>query len=876
VSYTGADRGWAEWIAWQLEDAGYRVVIQAWDFGAGSQFVHQMHRAAQEALRTVAVLSAAYLSSAYGEAEWQAAWAADPLGRDRKLLAFRVQDCARPGLLGQLVSVDLFGLAEDDARTRLLAAAAGQRGKPAHPPAFPGHLPVPATLAVSPRFPGLPAVWNVPARLGTFTGRQSLLEQVRAGLTGAGGRVAVTALRGLGGVGKTQLALEYAWRHAADYQLVWWINAEQETLLGEQLAELAPHLGLPATGNAATDAAAVLTGLARRDDWLLIFDNAGSAGEIRRWLPAGPAGQVLITSRAQVWGGLAVPVDVDVFDIDEAVGFLAGRVPALAGAPDGGPARDLAAELAAELGGLPLALEQAAAYLEATAMTPARYLEKFRARRAVMLARGEDLTYGGTVDTCWSLALDRLQASTPAAASLLTLAAFCGPDPIPLAWLTPAALDGPLKAAVADGDLDDLIAAIRRYSLARRQGDSVQVHRLVAAVIRAHTTPDAQAAAAVQARAVLAAAQPARDYRDPAGWPAWATLAAHALAAPALHPDHDPAADHAPTARRLLLAVTDYLNVSRVGPTVHTPAADLHRRWTTLLGPDHPDTLWASENFADDLSALGEHRAARTLNEDTLARRRRVLGDDHLSTLISANNLARDLSALGEHRAARTLNEDTLARKRRVLGDDHLSTLISANNLARDLSALGEHRAAWTLNEDTLARKRRVLGDDHPDTLTSANNLARDLSALGEHRAARTLNEDTLARKRRVLGDDHPDTLWAAEYLADDLSALGEHRAARTLNEDTLARSRRVLGDDHPDTLTSAHNLAVRLSALGEHQAARTLDEDTLARSRRVLGEDHPDTLTSAHNLAVDLHTLGEHQAAREWDGFVRRHRREP
>ncbi len=292
ISYTGADQAWAEWVAWQLEDTGHTTRVQAWDFGAGSRFVHEMHQAAQEAERTVAVLSAAYLRSAYAEAEWQAAWAADPSGQRRRLLVLRVEDCDRPGLLGQLVSVDLFGLDPDAARDRLLAAADGQRAKPTRPPAFPTAstttVPITATGAVQPHFPGLPQVWNVPARLATFTGRQQLLDQVRAGLASGGGRVAVTALRGLGGVGKTQLAVEYAWRHAADYHLVWWVNAEQAALVGEQLAALASHLGVPATGAVAADAAAVLAALAHRDDWLLAFDNAESAGEIRGWLP--PAG----------------------------------------------------------------------------------------------------------------------------------------------------------------------------------------------------------------------------------------------------------------------------------------------------------------------------------------------------------------------------------------------------------------------------------------------------------------------------------------------------------------------------------------------------------------------------------------------------------
>ena len=231
---------------------------------------------------------------------------------------------------------------------------------------------------------------------------------------------------------------------------------------------------------------------------------------------------------------------------------------------------------------------------------------------------------------------------------------------------------------------------------------------------------------------------------------------------------------------------------------------------------------------------MGEHERARQLDEDTLARQRRVLGDDHPDTLSSANNLAVDLRELGEHEQARQLDEDTLARRRRVLGDDHPDTLASANNLAVDLRGAGRARAgpaagrghpgppaggSWAtttptpsarpatspstcarwastsgpahLDEDTLARRRRVLGDDHPDTLTSANNLAVDLRELGEHEQARDLDEDTLARRRRVLGDDHPDTLSSASNLADDLRALGEHEQARALDEDTSERRRR-------------------------------------------------------------------------------------
>jgi hypothetical protein len=498
VSYAAADTRWAEWIAWQLEAAGHRVRIQAWDFGAGTHFVAEMHAAAQSA-RTVAVLSEAYLTSAYAAKEWQAAWAADLDGNRRNLLAFRVQPCDRPGLLRQLVTIDLFGTDEDTARLRLLAAVDGQRAKPADPPRFPGAATCP------PAFPGrLPAIWNIPARLATFTGRRELLARIQAGLTTGDGRVAVTALHGMGGIGKTQLAIEYTWRHAADYELIWWINAEQASLIPEQLAALAERLGLPGRGTLSGTAEESLKALAHRTGWLLIFDNAAQATDLRPWLPASLTGHVLVTSRNPAWGNLAAPVEIDVFTEDEAVAFLRGRIP-------GDP--DLTAVLAGELGLLPLALEQAASYIEATGIPPADYLAQFRTRREKMLARGEDLIYAGTVDTCWTMALERLR-DVPAATTLLELAAFLGPDPIPLAWFE---ID----------DIDEAVAAIRRYGLARRAGNMIQLHRLVQAVVRAHLPAERRDDVAIQAVRLLRDKAPA-DAEDPATWPAWGLVITHA------------------------------------------------------------------------------------------------------------------------------------------------------------------------------------------------------------------------------------------------------------------------------------------------------------------------------------------------------------
>ena len=292
-----------------------------------------------------------------------------------------VEPVTLPPLYAPLIHVDLTGLDEATAAARLRSRLAGLR--PTGPPPFP--RPGSGAGGGRPGFAGRrPAVWRVPPRNPRFTGRDGMLAELRRRLRAGEAALVVQALYGLGGVGKTQLAIEYAHRFAADYDLVWWIDAEQPVLIPDQLAGLAARLDLPAGPTVAATVDRLLAELGGRDRWLLIFDNAERPQDIADYRPGG-AGHVLITSRSPGWGALGGRLEVDVLARAETVALLRARIPALG--------EELADKLAAELGDLPLAAAQAAGYLEQTDLPPADYLRRFRTRRADLLARGEVVGY---------------------------------------------------------------------------------------------------------------------------------------------------------------------------------------------------------------------------------------------------------------------------------------------------------------------------------------------------------------------------------------------------------------------------------------------------------------------------------------------------
>ena len=819
ISHTGKDRAWAEWARWHLENAGHSTELDSVDWPAGTNFVQAMHAALHRDNPMLVLLSTAYLDPGrYTTDEWTARLAQRRKDPDAKLIPLRVDGVElHGGLWSPIIVPDVFGLPPDSAVAVLLDTVrqvldpAPPRTLSTVPPVYPGALPTtaPDSGGEGPRPPGsLPRVQNLARRNSVFTGRDGMLNRLHDALT-AGGRVAVQALHGMGGVGKTQLALEYAHRFAGEYDLIWWVPAEQPELIADHLAALARRLRLTATGVVTPESVEVLRDhLSRTERWLLVFDNAEDRDQLTPWLLDGP-GHTLITSRDPNWTAVAQAVDVDLFTRAESIVLLHSHLPRLAGAD--------AERLAEALGDLPLAVGQAAELLAETRLPIGTYLAELATHTVDLLGEGRPPA-GYPVPLAASIILTagRLRTADPAAGHLLYLCAWLAPEPIPADLFTTRPDLLPSSLAEVSGRpvaFARTLALLGRYGLARLTDAGPILHRLTQAVLReTDPTPDAHRATAEQ---LLVAAQPGDD-AHPQWWPRWSALLPHIFAA-------DPAASGNTELRQMAKNGVWHL-IARGNVRAALPLAEyLHAEWLARHGPDDGSTLDAANTLAQAYRHLDLFQRAHDLDEDQYNRHRRLRGEDDPYTLNAASNFALDLLMLGRTKKALRLCRDTLTRRRSILGENHPHTLKSLNNLADIYRNTGRYRKACELDRETLARRKLTLGEDHPETLNSAKNLATDLHILGEYQQARELGEDTLVRRRRVLGDDHPHTLYSAGNLAGVLYVLGENERARELAEGLLTRLRRVLGDGHPKTLHSAGLLAGVLEALDRHTEANSI-----------------------------------------------------
>jgi tetratricopeptide (TPR) repeat protein len=693
-------------------------------------------------------------------------------------------------------------------------------------------------------------VWgNVPPRNPGFTGRDSVLSALRTNLL-SGDRSATQVIYGIGGVGKTQLAAEYAHRFAGGYDVTWWIHAEQVGLIGEQFAELGEALGCSAL-NSNIDIArqAVLMTLHAQSRWLLVFDNAVVPEDLSKWLPGG-AGHVLITSRHHRWTDIASPMEIGVLTRPESVLLARKRLPSIS-SPD-------ARKLAGSMGDLPLAIVQATSYMHEGTVSAVQYIEMLKSKTLDLMKEGIPSSYGQSLTSVTLLEVDRLQRQSSAAADLASVRAFLAPEGVPIDWFIRAAPALPVSLTHAAGDPLAWARVIRdlgRSALVRIDGDALLMHRITQKIICEALPPRVAAAARVIAEKVVISCHPG-DIEVPANWRNWALLLPHFLA---LNPEMSLNL----SLRGMACEAARHLIVRGDARAGYDLAETLRREWQGQSGADDATVLMAGRCISLALKEMGEPEAALRVAEDNYDRSRRIFGEANLDTLAAAHELAACLHRRGYFERGRKLDEATYTRRLRILGEDHPRTLESASSLAVQIKELHDYDAACKLEQETLAARRRVLGDKHPRTLESASNLGVTLSRMGNSRVARKLDEEVLAGFREIYGKNHHRTLTQAINLAEDYRDAEENKAALDIDQDALPRLRKLLGKDHFITLVAANNLAVDLRRSGDVEGAKALDEDTLARRRKVLPEKHPDILVSENNLATDMRLLREKERGR-------------
>jgi tetratricopeptide (TPR) repeat protein len=679
-----------------------------------------------------------------------------------------------------------------------------------------------------------------------FVGRDDTLVEIHEKLhrnpTAALTQGRVEAVTALGGVGKTTIAREYAEKFWRCYRQMFWVDCR----VGIE-AEFSGLFGIDPQSKQADRAKAAYAELNRRDPSnprLLILDNAEDEDSVTPWIPRTGNCHTLITSRFTAWSPGIEQQPVRILKPDSARELLlrrSGRESHLAAADN----------LAQELGYLPLALEQAAAYIrqQGDGFTFADYLSLYtKAERELLAEPSRGSTeYPATVYTTWRTTIEKLPQG---ARDILRVGAFLSPAPIPFRMF--------LTGDTLEFEQRSYKKALLDYSMILPQpDDSFSVHPLVQAVERHRVDVTERSALLDRAVSLLSdyGPHPSDDYRN---WPMWKALTPHGEALW----EHLKLTECSVPTAFLLHELAKYAATQSdydAAEPMFRQALKIRER---ILGPDHSDTLMSVNDLAELLMAKGEHGTAELLSLGALETAERVLGPEHPCTLASVNNLALLLHHRNDFGAAEQLFRRALETRERVLGREHPDTIVSSNNLALLLCGKGDYAAAEALYRRALEASEQTHGAHHPVTLISINNLAGLLERKRDYTAAEPLFRRALEGWEHVLGSENPHTFRFVNNLAVLLYRKADYAAAEPLYRRALEARERVLGSDHPDTLVSINNLAELLRARGDHATAEPLCRRALEARERVLGSNHPDTLISINNLALLLYSKGDYAAA--------------
>ncbi|MER5930141.1 FxSxx-COOH system tetratricopeptide repeat protein [Streptomyces sp. NPDC002054] len=858
ISFAGFNRPWAVWIAHRLEEHGHRVTLQRWDPQRSPGLADALDDLARAAGRVLLVLSERYFSAGtHTEEEWNTALRTVTEAHPDRFAAVCLTDAPLPTAVAALEKTDLWGLDSYEAEYRVLrrlelptdrvGAETGRRG---------------------PRFPNdPPEIWGrVPRRNPRFTGRNDVIGRLRAALADAPAGASIVTLLGLSGVGKTQVATEYAYRFASEYDVVWWVPAEDRPTLRERLADLAPALGLPrGAGSYGEQIRGVLEALRRGNPyhrWLLVFDGCDSPDDLTDLLPAG-SGDVIITSRNREWASRHTHLlEVPLYARPESITFIRRRALRLTG--------EEADQLAEALEDYPLALDQTAGWLADSPLTVGDYLQLLRrrldSREAVTVSDDYPLPF----PTALAILLNNVRENYPDALHLLRLFVFFAPGRVPLRLLrefpaddVPEQLAGLINDQVRwNAALNKLVqfSVVRlEYSdLAVEEGgggtETVQLHRMVHGIVRDNLSDEEADQLARAVRQVLAAADPGRP-TDSRLWPRYAELIPHLESAGVL-------ASSNPRIQNFLLHCLRYLILAGEYRTCLRLAEETDDAWRAMLGEHHDQVRELSYHYGGALRLLGHFRRAEVLSKTIADRLTAERGDRDLETLRAISTYAAVLLNTAKFEQARLLLEHCFAGYRELLGEDDSMTLNAQNNVAVVLRLLGRYPESYEADLDTLRRRERVLRVRHIATLSSGIGCAMGLRLMGRYREALARQEQGLKLNATVLGENHPQTLRAEHNLGMCLRRSGDIAGAGARLRSVLERSTRVHGATFPWTLMVASDYATYLREYGDIDEARRISEEVVRGYQTQLGLAHPYSIGTVGNLGLVLRAQGEREAA--------------
>ena len=766
---------------------------------------------------------------------------------------------------------------------------------------------------------GTPTVWSgdIPRRNKNFTGRLDILTRLKE--RSADRVMAVLpqrdpdnplpqAVQGYGGVGKTAIAIEFAYRYAADYDVVWWIPADQLSSARGAIVSLAEKLDLdPSSSPEGVDGTIkdVLDALRRGvpyQRWLLIFDNADNPDHICPLLPGGP-GDVLITSRNHEWQPIVDTISMDVFAREESVEFLLKRVPRGLSAAD-------ADRLAEELGDLPLALDQAGALLSESGMSADEYLSELSKHVSRIMDETTSVDYPMSMTAAWRLSVSTLRAKQPLALELLRCCAFFGPAPIPRGIFPRGAVETGSRVSEVVSDPILLSRAIRmlgRYAMVTVDGTSLSVHRLIQALIRDDMTPEDREAYRREAQLIMANAAPDNPDLEES-WPIYEELLPHVTSdSTELYKSADPKVrDLARRTMRFLYQAGDY-------PSAQALTERYIEQWRDTFGPDDPDVLRAQRHLGNIQRLIGRYAESYRVTYETLAKSQKVLGEDDATTLTLRTAFAADLRARGSFAEARRWDEESRERLELIFGSGDTRTLRLLSSLALDYGLTSDYAEARKLYDEAYRAMRRTKDATATDVLGAWIGLSWTLRLMGSYEEAYEVGEDardygeasshlgpehlsTLRSRigwtivcRRIedkrpealrvaremydlmthkFGPSHPDTLAIAVSLSNLLRATDERYQTEALDlaEKTAAMYPAVYGPQHPYNFGCMGNVALMRRVTGNPEGARQLDQEAYEGLLASLGPDHHYTLTAAMNLASDHAVLGHWETARRID----------